>query len=315
MKLLIIGSDGFIGSHCSIFFKNKGFQVIEAGIREINEAENEPTYFSLNPIQTDFTDLFISHTYDVCINASGSANVGFSFEKPDIDYELNVLNVQKLLVAIRKYNPKCKFINFSSAAVYGNPNKLPIQENFPTHPLSPYGFHKLQSEYLLKEYHKFFGLHTCNVRIFSAYGTELRKQLFWDLYQKALKIESNEKVELFGTGEESRDFIFIDDLVQLIDKIIKNSSFCGEVINAASGIECKIKDVVEMFYMLLHRNLDRKVNYEFSGKVKVGDPNNWKADISLAKTLGFVPRFNTFEGLKHYTKWLKEIEKKPKERK
>lgn len=304
MKILIIGSDGFIGSHCSIFFKKKAFEVFEAGIR--NDI-NTPNYFVLNPAQTDFTDVFVSNTYDVCINASGSANVGFSFEKPDIDYELNVLNVQKLLVAIRKYNPKCKFINFSSAAVYGNPNKLPIQENFPTHPLSPYGFHKLQSEYLLKEYHKFFGLHTCNVRIFSAYGRRLKKQLFWDLYQKALQLNQNEKVELFGTGEESRDFIFIDDLLQLIDKIIENSSFCGEVINAASGVECKIKDVVETFYTLLYQNLDRKVNYDFSGKVKIGDPNNWKADISLAKTLGFVPQFDTFEGLTNYTKWLKEL--------
>lgn len=308
MKLLIIGSDGFIGSHCSTFFKSKGFQVIEAGIRETNKAN----YFRLNSEQTDFTDVFVSHTYDICINASGSANVGFSFEKPDIDYELNVLNVQKLLVAIRKYNPKCKFINFSSAAVYGNPNKLPIQENFPTHPLSPYGFHKLQSEYLLKEYHKFFGLHTCNVRIFSAYGSELKKQLFWDLYQKALQLNQNEKVELFGTGEESRDFIFIDDLLQLIDKIIENSSFCGEVINAASGVECKIKEVVTTFYDLLYQNLDIKVSYEFSGKVKVGDPNNWKADISLAKTLGFVPQFDTFEGLTNYTKWLKTIKTEKK---
>lgn len=308
MKILIIGSDGFIGSHCVTYFQNKGFDIFEAGIRK----ESKPNYFILNSEQTDFNDLFVSNTYDVCINASGSANVGFSFEKPDIDYELNVLNVQKLLVAIRKYNPKCKFINFSSAAVYGNPNRLPIQENFSTHPLSPYGFHKLQSEYLLKEYHKFFGLHTCNVRIFSAYGSGLKKQLFWDLYQKALQLNPNENVELFGTGEESRDFIFIDDLLQLIDKIIENSSFCGEVINAASGVECKIKDVVTTFYDLLAQNLGIKVKYEFSGKVKVGDPNNWKADIYLAKTLGFVPQFDTFEGLTNYTKWLKKlkIEKK-----
>ncbi len=304
MKIIVIGSEGFIGSHCVDYFKSKGHELYEADIFFVDKSN----YFFINPNQTDFLPLFKEQTYDVCINASGSANVGFSFDKPEIDFELNVLNVQRLLVAIRKYNPTCKFINFSSAAVYGNPNRLPIREDFITQPLSPYGFHKLQSEYLLKEYHKFFGLYTCNIRVFSAYGTRLKKQLFWDLYQKAIQIEENQTVELFGTGEESRDFIFIDDLVVLVDKIIENSFFYGNTIHAASGVESKIKDVVEVFYKALNQNLGIKVNHVFSGKVKIGDPNNWKADISLSETLGFVPQFGIFEGLTHYTKWLKTIE-------
>ena len=95
--------------------------------------------------------------------------------------------MQKILVAIRDRNSSCKFINFSSAAVYGNPKFLPITENSVCKPLFPYGFHKLQSELLLTEYYNFFGLKTCSLRVFSAYGPLLKKQLFWDLYQKAIQ--------------------------------------------------------------------------------------------------------------------------------
>ncbi len=280
MKVLIIGSQGFIGKHCVDYF-SKTHEVTAQGVTE------------------DFDNLFVTQKYDACINASGSANVGFSFENPAIDFELNVLNVNKLLVAIRQHNPTCKFINFSSAAVYGNPMKLPIAENTPTKPLSPYGFHKLQSEYLLTEYHKFFGLHTCSLRVFSAYGNGLKKQLFWDLYQKTLQYDN---VELFGTGEESRDFIFIDDLIQTVALIIENAPFEGDVFNIASGEETKIKEAVKVFF----DEFCPQKKYYFSGKQKIGDPNNWCADITKLKQLGFKSQTNIQLGLEKYTQWLKE---------
>ncbi len=280
MKILIIGSQGFIGKHCANYF-SQYHQITAQGVTQ------------------DFDSLFVTQKYDVCINASGSANVGFSFENPAIDFELNVLNVNKLLVAIRQHNPTCKFINFSSAAVYGNPMKLPIAENTPTKPLSPYGFHKLQSEYLLTEYHKFFGLHTCSLRVFSAYGNGLKKQLFWDLHQKTLH---NDNIELFGTGEESRDFIFIDDLIQTVALIIEKAPFEGDIFNIASGDETKIKEVVKVFF----DEFCPQKNYYFSGKQKIGDPNNWCADIAKLKELGFKPQINIQLGLEKYAKWLKE---------
>ena len=150
MKILIIGSKGFIGSHCADYFKSMGAAVYQA---DVNESMDVNSY-TIERHNSDFSLPFQEHQFDVCINASGSAHVGFSFENPSKDFELNVINVQKILVAIRDYNRDCKFINFSSAAVYGNPQFLPISENSACKPLSPYGFHKLQSELLLTEYHK-----------------------------------------------------------------------------------------------------------------------------------------------------------------
>jgi dTDP-glucose 4,6-dehydratase/UDP-glucose 4-epimerase len=252
-------------------------------------------------VNTNFDSLFNNQPIDVCINASGSAHVGFSFEKPDKDFELNVLNVHKLLVAIRTFQPKCKFINFSSAAVYGNPEHLPIHESAVRNPLSPYGFHKLQSEYLLKEYNRFFQIPTCNVRVFSAYGPGLRKQLFWELFQKA--VHSPNEIILYGTGNETRDFIYIDDLVYSIDLLITHAAFDGESYNIASGIETSIQQVAEVFF----EQYDQSLTFSFNNMEKKGDPNNWVADIGALKQIGFLPKVNLRLGLAKTVDWLKTL--------
>lgn len=297
MKILIIGSSGFIGSHCVSYFESKNFEVWQA---DVNESV-APNFYKIERQNSEYAMVFKPNQFDVCINASGSAHVGFSFENPSKDFELNVVNVQKILVAIRDYNSNCKFINFSSAAVYGNPKTLPITENAPCKPLSPYGFHKLQSELLLTEYHNFFELNTCSLRVFSAYGPRLKKQLFWDLYQKSLQ---SDVIPLFGTGTETRDFIYIDDLLQIIDLVIQYSTFQGSIYNVANNTETTIAEAAQVFINTL--SPEKKV--VFNGEVKVGDPNNWLADMEIMKNYGFRPQFNLHSGLKKYVAWLKENE-------
>jgi UDP-glucose 4-epimerase len=296
MKILIIGSRGFIGSHCVDYFKSKDLEVWQADVNE-SLVDN---FYKISRQNSDYSILFRENRFDVCINASGSAHVGFSFENPSKDFELNVVNVQKILVAIRDYNPECKFINFSSAAVYGNPQFLPITENSICKPLSPYGFHKWQSELLLTEYHKFFGLNTVSLRVFSAYGPRLKKQLFWDLYQKALQ---NDVVSLFGTGNETRDFIYIDDLLQIIDLVIQHSTFQGSIYNVASNLETTIAEAAQVFL----NEFSPEKEVVFNGEIKIGDPNNWLADMEILKKYGFKPQFNLHLGLKKYAEWLKEL--------
>lgn len=296
MKILIIGSKGFIGSNCVEYFRFKGFEVFQADVN----SSFESNYYQIEIQNSDFSSPFKEHLFDVCINASGSAHVGFSFENPSIDFELNVVNVQKILVAIRDYNSNCMFVNFSSAAVYGNPKLLPITENSLCSPLSPYGFHKLQSELLLTEYHNFFRLKTCSLRVFSAYGPGLKKQLFWDLYQKAIQ---NDEVLLFGTGKETRDFIYIDDLMQVLDLVLQKSPFQGSIYNVASQVETTIAEAAQVFIKAF--SLEKKI--VFNGDVKIGDPNNWLADMEKLKKYGFEPQFNLYFGLKKYTEWLKEL--------
>jgi UDP-glucose 4-epimerase len=295
MKILILGSEGFIGSNAVAYFNKSGHEVYKADII----IKEEAGYSIINPEHTDFPALFSGLSFDACINATGSANVQFSFANPVLDYSLNVSNVFFILDAIRRYSPGCRFINLSSAAVYGNPVQLPITEKSNPMPLSPYGWHKLYSEQVCKEFHDYFGLHTISLRIFSAYGEGLKKQLFWDLYQKVIATE-DKTISLFGSGLESRDFIYIKDLMRAIECVMLRASFDGGVINTASGREVLIKDAVTLFLKLFEPGL----KIIFSGASKKGDPLNWCADISKLQLLGFKEISGLQEGLQNYYKWL-----------
>lgn len=298
MKILIIGSCGFIGSNAVKYFSlHKNNEVFECDVIQ----KQQQNYFVIENAQHDFNKIFAQHNFDVCINCSGLANVQVSFQKPDLDFELNTLNLFLILNSIKNNNPNCKFINFSSAAVYGNPAKLPISESDAVKPLSPYGQHKYYSEQICKEFHTFFGVPTCSLRVFSAYGERLTKQLFWDLYQKQ---KLTPIVNLFGTGTETRDFIYIQDLLFAVDCVINNALFSGECINLASGIEIKIAEIANMFV----QNFSKQNQIVFTGEIKIGDPQNWCADISYLKNLGFTTKVSMQEGLSNYAKWIKEME-------
>lgn len=295
MKILVIGSEGFIGNNLINFF-SKNNEVFGTDI--INIEKNN--YYNLSSLNTDYNNIFNSNIFDLCINASGNGSVPISLSNPLFDFELNTLNTIKILESIRIYNPDCKYINLSSAAVYGNPIALPINELQDLKPLSPYGWHKMYSENICKEYFNLYNIKTINLRIFSVYGENLKKQLFWDLYQKCLI--SKDEIELFGTGDETRDFIYIDDLILAIYKVIQNAEFIGNSINIASGIEIKIKEAARIFL----NELNPKLNIKFNNKVKAGDPLNWRADISLLKSMGFNVEISIEQGLKNVVKWIKE---------
>lgn len=297
MKILIIGSKGFIGSHCVTYFMQQ-HQVWECDV--VTDYNNE-NYFLIEATNADYTELFEQQKFDVCINCSGAANVPDSIKNPQRDFTLNTVNVFKQLDAIRKHNPTCKYINISSAAVYGNPETLPIRENQSLSPISPYGKHKKMAEEICEEFYTHFGVNTCSLRVFSAYGIGLKKQLFWDLYQKQ---KTTNNIVLYGTGKETRDFIYISDLVFAIDCVVNSGTFTGDVINVANGEELSIQKVVNCFYSLLNND----VNVNFGGEKRIGDPINWVADICQLQQFGFVKRVSIEKGLTKYIEWLKEQE-------
>jgi dTDP-glucose 4,6-dehydratase/UDP-glucose 4-epimerase len=137
------------------------------------------------------------------------------------------------------------------------------------------------------------------LRVFSAYGPRLKKQLFWDLYQKSLQ---SDVISLFGTGSETRDFIYIDDLLHILDLVIQNSSFQGSIYNVASAVETTIAGAAQIFIGAF--SPEKKL--EFTGEVKEGDPIHWLADMEFLSSKGFNPQFDLHLGLKKYAEWLKE---------
>jgi dTDP-glucose 4,6-dehydratase/UDP-glucose 4-epimerase len=139
------------------------------------------------------------------------------------------------------------------------------------------------------------------MRVFSAYGPGLKKQLFWDLYQKTRK---RKVIELLGTGDESRDYIFVEDLIRVSEAIVEKSRLKGEVINVATGIETTIREAATTFI----KAMDWDGEICFSGSKREGDPENWCADITKIKEMGYSPEFSLDAGLKVYCRWLRDLQ-------
>lgn len=295
MKILIIGSKGFIGAHCVSFF-SEHYSVWQC---DVEVDYTTPNYTQVDATNADYNELFQQQSFDVCINCSGAASVPDSIKNPQRDFMLNTVNVFRQLDAIRKHNPDCKYINMSSAAVYGNPKYLPIDEAHPLHPISPYGIHKKMAEDICQSFYDNYALKTCSLRIFSAYGVGLKKQLFWDLHIKA---QQSMNISLYGTGNETRDFICVSDVVQAVDDILKRASFNHSIYNVANGDEHKISSVAHTFYSIYKP----EAQVEFQNQQRKGDPINWVADISKIKALGYQSRMSLKEGLTNYVRWLKE---------
>ena len=296
MQILIIGSKGFIGSHLiSHFSSNNQNNVFGCDIIE----DNGPKYFRVDKFESSYETILKSQPFDVCVYAGGNGSVPYSIENPEIDFQLNTIGINRILTSIHKFQPKCKFIHFSSAAVYGNPVLLPINEESKIEPLSPYGWHKYMSEILCQKFTSLYNLPTISLRIFSVYGEGLMKQLFWDLH---CKIKTSKNVTLFGTGNESRDFIHVSDLARVIEILIEKAKFQSEVYNIGSGREITIKEAANTFATIY--DADVKVN--FGGEIKEGDPINWRADISKISQMGFSTTTELSKGLQQYILWLKE---------
>jgi nucleoside-diphosphate-sugar epimerase len=193
------------------------------------------------------------------------------------DLRATVLTFANTLDGIRRSEVRPFLIFPSSAAVYGNPAKLPVHEDDPCRPISPYGFHKLAAEQLVHEYVHCHQLRGLICRIFSLVGKKQRRLLLWDLYQQF--VGPSEEVVLQGTGEETRDYLHIDDLCDSFLNFpehgaaeLPNSS----IINVASGVEISVGALA----LLVKEILGSSKRLTFSGQPRLGDPKRWVADCS-----------------------------------
>lgn len=294
-NILIIGSEGFIGSHVGRFYVSRT-ETTTCDIVPSNYSRSH----SLLEDEKHLKKLLSSKIFDLCINCAGAASVGASLNEPAHDFELNTSLVARLLNLLRRHNPKCRFLNISSAAVYGNPKQLPISEEAPVAPISPYGYHKRMAELLCEEYHRVFGLRTCSIRIFSAYGPRLRKQLLWDTYRKMQTTPDH--ITLSGTGRETRDFIFISDILQQIELVRQYAVFEGGIYNVANGEQITIREIAT----LMKNALQYPGEISFNGAGRPGDPLYWEADIAKVNELGYNQQVSIETGIRTYVEWAKK---------
>tara|TARA_Y100000589_G_C27199325_1_gene648724 strand:- start:58 stop:975 length:918 start_codon:yes stop_codon:yes gene_type:complete len=301
-SIFITGADGFIGRNLAKFFFKKNYKIF--GISR-SEPEKENLNYFVEYINNDLMEKEMGHLLkrlkpDLIFHCAGSSSIQTSIINPLKDFNDNTYVTFKLLNWIKNYVPKSKIYFFSSAAVYGNPDYLPIKESHFINPISPYGYHKLISENICKEFSEIYSLNIVILRIFSVYGPGLKRQIFYDL---AKKFEEDEEVFLRGSGDESRDFINIYDLCRAIELIIQNNNNLFEIYNIGSGEEISIKEIAIKFSEFLKST--KNINFDLQNSD--GMPLNWRADISKLKNIGFQKSFEISEGVKEYISWFKKI--------
>ncbi|MBB6127043.1 NAD-dependent epimerase/dehydratase family protein [Mucilaginibacter lappiensis] len=303
-KVLVTGAYGFLGRYTAKAFSEAGYHVSGIGHGKWHKYEyNLWGIEDWHESTITFEALInLNKSFDIIVHCGGSGSVAFSYQNPYEDFQKSVQSTLALLEYIRLQGRPCHFIYPSSPAVQGDLGDKQIKENDPSNPVSPYGFHKKAAEELCFSYNKSFGLKVSIIRYFSIYGVGLQKQLLWDACMK-IKNAANE-IALFGTGEETRDWLYVKDAALLILAIAINEKKSISIINGGSGIKTTVNDTIQLLIKLYNK----KVAISFNQKVKAGDPRFYHADISVAKELGWEPQVGLEEGILQYVNYFKKLQ-------
>jgi len=282
MRVLITGARGFVGSSLAEYAAKKGHEAVGIG----RTVQAPPGFFGnyvwADAALSDLTPIIDGFQPDLIVHCAGSASVAASFTSPLDDLRANVVTLANTLDAVRRSQVRPLVIFPSSAAVYGNPAKLPVHEDEACRPISPYGFHKLAAENLVQEYVTCHNLRIVICRIFSVIGERQRRLLLWDLYRQF--ISESENVIVQGTGDETRDFMHIDDLCESFLRLVESGTAFSEadyIVNLASGVETSVREMVS----LVKKVLGSEKAVVFLGKERLGDPSRWLADITRLRAV------------------------------
>lgn len=294
--ILITGGAGFIGSHIVDELINNSYKVIIADNLSTGRMENingSAIFYNIDiKDKTKLESLFINNKIKYIIHLAAQASVGYSMKYPICDANENIISSLNLMELAKKYNIK-KLIVSSTAAVYGEPKYLPIDENHDTNPSSYYGLSKLTME----KYIELSNIDYIIFRFSNVYGPRQIPQgeagvvsIFMDSFIK------NNEINIFGDGNQTRDFIYVKDIAKILFLSIKNENITKEVINISSNVSISINELYEKLKYITKKDL--KVNYleKREGDIKHSVLNNLKLlnyinikltdiDIGLEKTI------------------------------
>ncbi len=309
-KLLVTGSAGFIGSHFVDYALQKDHMVI--GVDDLSfgkiENVNKKSIFikadvrNFSAIKEIILSEKLSHIIHFAANATTKSS-SMGWKNPMADYAINTVGTLNILEVLRQNNLKTQFLYASSAAVYGEPDYIPIDEVHPNFPLSPYGVSKLAGEKYCFAYYQEYGIPTTILRIFNTYGPRQPRYVMYDQIKKMLPNPDHFKV--LGTGDQIRDYVYISDTVEAIYFSMTNPKAVGEILNIGSNQQISIKALIRLIKSLL--DVDSRDIY--TGESWKGDIRKLWADVKKTnELLGWSPRVSLEEGIIRLADWIKEHE-------
>lgn len=284
LKILITGSRGFIGGSLGRIGALADHDLVGISLSSQAERDWVGRHLRADVSCADLAPVIREFKPEAIFHAVGPASVAASFDSPLEDFRIALLTWSHLLDCVRRSGQRPRVFFPSSAAVYGNPSQLPVNEQGKITPISPYGFHKAACELIGREYAECFGLDLVICRFFSIFGVAQRRLLVWELF-KQLKAPPS-TVWLEGTGKESRDYLDIQDVgnafLQLATKLSRRRTHGSCLtVNVARGKETPILGLAQT----LRDMIASKKRIRCRGTKRKGDPLRWCADVSLLHSL------------------------------
>jgi UDP-glucose 4-epimerase len=281
------------------------------GVTSTIEQEQNIKATGMELIEGDIRDFEVCNKcckgIDVIVHLAANTGVAPSIENPRYDMEANVLGVFNMLEAARQ-NHVIKFIFASSGASIGEVEP-PIHEKKVPRPVSPYGASKLAGEAYCSSYYLSFGIRTVSLRFANVYGplSKHKNSVVAKFIKQAF---SGEPLEIYGDGSQTRDFIYIDDLIQAIILSV-NSDVGGEAFQIATYKETTVNEIADKIKYIIESETGQKVSV-VHGETRLGDVKRNYSDISKAKQmLGFSPDFELDKGLKNTFEYFRLRNKRP----
>lgn len=312
MAVLVTGGAGFIGSNLvqRLIIEKEEVVVIDnyndyydPELKKVNRdfwIESPLTKEYIGDILDEalIEKIFKDNQIHAVIHLAARAGVRPSIQEPRLYEKVNVLGTINLLEACKDFGIK-KFVFGSSSSVYGSSSQVPFKEDDPLrNPISPYAATKISGEKMCHTYHSLYGLECVSLRFFTVYGPRQRPEMA--IHQFARKILSGEEIFLFGDGSSSRDYTYIDDIVDGI-MLSYRGNYQDEIFNLGNSKTTELLKLVE----LLEENLGRKAKKVFKEN-QPGDVSITYADLSKSnQILGYNPQIPIEKGIYLFCDWLK----------
>ncbi|MFE4047065.1 MULTISPECIES: NAD-dependent epimerase/dehydratase family protein [unclassified Priestia] len=297
MKVLVTGGAGFIGSHIVEQLLEEGYQVVIVDNFSTGKKSFLPRdipFYKMDIQSTDLQQIFEEEKPEIVIHVAAQVDVNSSIKNPKNDASINILGTINLLNCCHKYKVK-KIIYSSSSAVYGVTEDCSIKESFPVSPLSFYGISKSVAELYMKAYHSLYNLNYTVLRYANVYGPKQSisgEGGVVSIFCK--KILKKEAPVIYGTGEQTRDFIFVKDVAKANIRAISKGK--NQIINIGCNEKTSIK---ELYQLLLSLNPSLFITESpINEPIRSGDILHSRLDNTKAKQiLNWEPHYTLKEGL------------------